>query len=58
MRTPPGDPAHIGGVQRRGNPRELDVETRRASLAAPAPGRLDAWAERVHAALVELSADP
>jgi hypothetical protein len=27
------------------------------ALAAPAPGRLGAWAERVHAALVELRAD-
>jgi hypothetical protein len=27
------------------------------ALAAPAPGRLEAWAERVHVALVELSAD-
>src|SRR5215211_6975403 len=27
------------------------------ALAAPAPGRLDAWAQRVHVALVELSAD-
>ena len=27
------------------------------ALAAPAPGRLGAWAERVHVALVELSAD-
>jgi hypothetical protein len=27
------------------------------ALAAPAPGRADAWAERVHVALVELSAD-
>jgi hypothetical protein len=27
------------------------------ALAAPAPGRLDAWAERVHVALVELVSD-
>jgi Hemerythrin HHE cation binding domain len=27
------------------------------ALAAPAPGRLGAWAQRVHVALVELSAD-
>jgi hypothetical protein len=27
------------------------------ALAAPAPGRLDAWAERVHVALVELVGD-
>ena len=27
------------------------------ALAAPAPGRLDAWAERVHVALVELVRD-
>ena len=27
------------------------------ALAAPAPGRGDAWCERVHVALVELSAD-
>ena len=27
------------------------------ALAAPAPGRLDAWAERVHIALVELVSD-
>jgi hypothetical protein len=27
------------------------------ALAAPAPGRLDAWAERVHDALVELISD-
>jgi hemerythrin HHE cation binding domain-containing protein len=27
------------------------------ALAAPAPGRVDLWAERVHVALVELSAD-
>jgi hypothetical protein len=27
------------------------------ALAAPAPGRLAAWAQRVHVALVELSAD-
>jgi hypothetical protein len=27
------------------------------ALAAPAPGRLDAWAQRVHGALVELCAD-
>jgi hypothetical protein len=27
------------------------------ALAAPAPGRPDAWAERVHVALVELAAD-
>jgi hypothetical protein len=27
------------------------------ALAAPAPGRAGAWAERVHVALVELSAD-
>ena len=27
------------------------------ALAAPAPGRLAAWAERVHVALVELSGD-
>ena len=27
------------------------------ALAAPAPGRLDAWAERVHVALVELISD-
>jgi hypothetical protein len=27
------------------------------ALAAPAPGRLGAWTERVHVALVELSAD-
>src|SRR6266508_569044 len=27
------------------------------ALAAPAPGRRDAWAQRVHVALVELSAD-
>jgi hypothetical protein len=27
------------------------------ALAAPAPGRLDTWEQRVHAALVELSAD-
>lgn len=27
------------------------------ALAAPAPGRAQAWAERVHVALVELSAD-
>ena len=27
------------------------------ALAAPAPGRIAAWAERVHVALVELSAD-
>ena len=27
------------------------------ALAAPIPGRVDAWAERVHVALVELSAD-
>ncbi len=27
------------------------------ALAAPAPGRLDAWTQRVHAALVELFSD-
>jgi hypothetical protein len=27
------------------------------ALAAPTPGRLDSWVERVHVALVELSAD-
>ena len=27
------------------------------ALAGPAPGRVEAWAERVHVALVELSAD-
>jgi hypothetical protein len=27
------------------------------ALAAPAPGRVDAWAERVHVALVELASD-
>jgi hypothetical protein len=27
------------------------------ALAAPAPGRPDAWAQRIHVALVELSAD-
>jgi hypothetical protein len=27
------------------------------ALAAPTPGRLDAWAERVHVALVELGSD-
>ena len=27
------------------------------ALAGPAPGRLDAWAERVHVALVELVSD-
>jgi hypothetical protein len=27
------------------------------ALAAPAPGRVDAWAERVHVALVELVSD-
>lgn len=27
------------------------------ALAGPAPGRVDAWAERVHVALVELSGD-
>ncbi|HET7659885.1 MAG TPA: hypothetical protein VFK66_05795 [Oryzihumus sp.] len=50
-------------------PPELEVLRRRRAemgesmaaveqaLTAPAPGRVAAWAERVHAALVELSAD-
>jgi hypothetical protein len=42
--------------RRRAELRESMSALERA-LAAPAPGRLDAWAERVQVALVELSAD-
>jgi hypothetical protein len=33
------------------------MSAREQALAAPAPGRLDAWTQRVHAALVELFSD-
>jgi hypothetical protein len=42
--------------RRRGELRE-SMHAVEQALAAPAPGRLEAWAERVHVALVELSAD-
>ena len=42
--------------QRRAELRE-SMSALEIALAAPAPGRLEPWAERVQAALVELSAD-
>lgn len=42
--------------QRRAELRE-SMRALEQALAAPAPGRVDVWAERVHVAVVELSAD-
>ena len=42
--------------QRRAELRE-SIDALEQALAAPAPGRVEAWGERVHVALVELSGD-
>jgi hypothetical protein len=54
--TPVPDPGLDMLRRRRAELRE-SMDALEQALAAPAPGRAQAWAERVHVALVELSAD-
>jgi hypothetical protein len=55
-RSPTNDQAVEAMRLRRAEMRE-SMSALEQALAAPAPGRLDAWAERVHVALVELISD-
>ena len=55
-RSPTNDQAIEALRVRRAELRE-SMSALEQALAAPAPGRLDAWAERVHVALVELFSD-
>ena len=55
-RSPTNDQALEALRVRRAELRE-SMSALEQALAAPAPGRLDAWTERVHVALVELFSD-
>jgi hypothetical protein len=56
MPAPAYDQAFEALRMRRAELRE-SMSTLEQALAAPAPGRLEAWTQRVHVALVELFSD-
>jgi hypothetical protein len=51
------EPAFLEDLRRRRAELRESISAVEHALAAPAPGRYPHWAERVHVALVELSAD-
>ena len=57
--SPPAESLEFGleAARRRRAELRASISALEQALAAPAPGRTDAWCERVHVALVELSAD-
>jgi hypothetical protein len=55
--VPTPDEVLLAALRRRRADLRDSIGALEAALAAPAPGRPGAWAERVHVALVELSAD-
>jgi hemerythrin-like domain-containing protein len=57
METVPLTPEYTETLRRRRAELRSSMSALEQALAAPAPGRLDYWAQRVHVALVELSAD-
>ncbi len=54
---PSGELEDLQGIRRRRAELRDSLVAVESALAAPAPGRLQPWAERVCAALMELSAD-
>ncbi len=54
---PSGELQDLQGVRRRRAELRDSLVALESALAAPAPGRLEQWTERVCAALMELSAD-